>query len=64
MHTDGSKLSAEEERGKSAAAWVCDMAEPRMNKWKLPEYVSNFGAEMYAIVKLNGMWVKKVSIIW
>ena len=61
VYTDWSKLSTERERGKSAAAWVCDMAEPRVNEWKLPEYVSNFGAEMNAIMRATEWYVGQES---
>ena len=30
-------------RAKTAAGWVNSRAEPNVNKWKLPEYVSNYG---------------------
>ena len=51
MYTDGSRVSTEQGRGKTAAAWVCSRAEPRVNKWKLPDCASNYGAKMYAIMR-------------
>ena len=51
MYTDRSRVITEHEGGNTAAAWVCSRAEPRVNKGKLLEYVSHYGAKIYAIMR-------------